>query len=100
MDHHAHPIAIRPTAPDELPVTSTLAGRRAAGGGRRAAGAGDGSTASRPALGERRPRPRRYSELGSAGTSTACSCRALIGTICSTASLVEASTTGAATPSS
>jgi hypothetical protein len=40
------------------------------------------------------------SELGSAGTSTACFRSTAIGTICSTASLVEASTTGAATPSS
>jgi hypothetical protein len=51
----------------------------------------------------RKPRPatQHYgsSELGSAGTSTACFRSASIGTICSTASLVEASTTGASTPS-
>ena len=40
------------------------------------------------------------SELGSAGTSTACSRRASSGTMSSTDSCVEASTTGAATPSS
>ncbi len=38
-------------------------------------------------------------KLESAGTSTACSRRAASGTILSTASLVDASTTGAATPS-
>ena len=50
---------------------------------------------------KRRSVTRHYSssELGSAGTSTACFRSAAIGTICSTASLVEASTTGAATPS-
>jgi hypothetical protein len=43
--------------------------------------------------------PRPSSAPGSSGTSTACSCSAAIGTICRTASLVEAKTTGAATPS-
>ncbi len=40
------------------------------------------------------------SSPGSAGTSTACCRRTESGTICSTASLVEASTTGAANPAS
>ena len=48
------------------------------------------------------PAPRagapRYSELASGGTSTACCRSTSSGTICRTASLVDASTTGAATP--
>ena len=42
---------------------------------------------------------RRYSALGSSGTSTACSRSMAMGTICRTASWVAARTTGAATPS-